>query len=130
MGRRFLFERAFLQRPIRKVREALSILFDESRDIETRLANVIDRGKLAPLGVSTLSVLLFWGTPGKYPPFNRRTRRFLRDFGLLQRGASNSSPAAYARWLAQAEGLSQELGLPSAGHIDRTAWEYTKDLRL
>src|SRR5438445_7056559 len=39
------------------------------------------------------------GRPEKYPPYNWRTQRFLRDFGLLESGASNASPVAYGLWL-------------------------------
>jgi hypothetical protein len=130
MGRRFLFERAFLDRPMRDVRRALSVLFDESRDIAPRLRDIIHSECLSPLRVSTLSVLLQWHAPERYVPFNKRTHRTLSDFGLLIRGASNASPAAYARWLGQAEKYSQELDLPSPGHFDRLVWEYTKDLSL
>jgi hypothetical protein len=130
MGRRFLFERAFLERSISRTREALAILFNEALDVSARLKRVIGSGAVAPLGMSTLSVLLYWRAPESYPPFNRRTKRFLRDFGLGERGASNASPTAYMRWLDQAQRLSQELELPTRGHIDRVAWEYTKRMKI
>lgn len=123
--RRFLVDRGLRRRPLPQVRRALSRLFDESRDIEERLAEVIDSGDLAPLNVGTLSVLLYWRNLDAYPPFNWLTRRFLRDFRLTRRGASNASPAAYARWLELAEELSQKLDLPTLGHVDRMVWEHS-----
>jgi hypothetical protein len=130
MGRRFLFERAFITNDIARVRSALTTLFDESLDVAERLQSVIDSRKLSPLAIPSLSLLLHCRAPDKYPPFNRRTKRFLRDFGLSRRGVSNASPEAYKRWLDQAEELSQELDLPSPGHVDRLVWQYTKDLQL
>ncbi len=70
---------------------------------------MIDSGDLAPLNVGTLSVLLYWHNPESYLPFNWRTRKFLKNFRLARRGASAASPVAYARWLEQAEEMSQEL---------------------
>jgi hypothetical protein len=130
MGRRFLFERAFITSDIARVRSALTTLFDESLDVAERLQSVIDSGKLSPLAIPSLSLLLYCRAPNEYPPFNRRTKRFLRDFGLSKRAVSNASPEAYKRWLDQAEELSQELDLPSPGHVDRLVWQYTKDLQL
>jgi hypothetical protein len=108
----------------------LSTLFDESLDVVERRQTVIDSGKLSPLKIPSLSLLLYCRAPDKYPPFNRRTKRFLRDFGLSNWGVSNASPKAYKCWLDQAEELSQELDLPSPGHVDRLVWQYTKDLQL
>lgn len=130
VGRRFLFERALVRRPLPRVRQALGRLFDEGRDVDERLRAAIRSRDLAPLGVSTLSLLLCWRAPWKYPPFNLRTRRFLRDFRLSARGASASSPLTYARWLDQAERIAQSLRLPTPGHVDRLVWEYTKDMKI
>lgn len=130
LGRRFLFERAFLEHDLSTIRDALGNLFDESLDITMRLEHVIRSGALTPLRISTLSLLLYWRTPEKYPPFNQRTKRFLKDFRLKARGVSNSSPATYKRWLAYAEELSVELFLPTPGHIDRVAWKYTERMKL
>jgi hypothetical protein len=129
-GRPWLSERAFITNDIARVRSALTTLFDESLDVAGRLQSVIDSGKLSPLAIPSLSLLLHCRAPDKYPPFNRRTKRFLRDFGLSKWGVSNASPEAYKRWLDQAEELSQELDLPSPGHVDRLVWQYTKDLQL
>jgi hypothetical protein len=130
MSRRFLFERAFLKRSPSTVRKAITHLFDESVDIEERLSSVMKSRALAPLKISTLSLLLYWHAPEKYPPFNRRTQRFLKDFKLKHWGVSNTSPAAYKQWLQYAEQLSLELDLPTPGHIDRAAWLYTENLDL
>jgi hypothetical protein len=124
--RGFLVERGLLRRPLPRVRRALSGLYDESRDLDERLADVIDSGDLAPLNVTTLSVLLYWRNLEAYPPFNWRTRQFLKDFGLASRGASGASPSAYARWLEHAEELSERLDLPSRGHVDRMVWEHSE----
>ncbi len=126
IGRRFLVERGLLRRPLPRVLRALSRLYDESRDLDERLADVIDSGDLAPLNVTTLSVLLSWRNLEAYPPFNWRTRQFLKDFGLAKRGASSASPSAYARWLEQAGELAEEFELPSRGHVDRMVWEYSE----
>jgi hypothetical protein len=93
--------------------------------LEAGLAAVIHARDLAPLSVKTLSGLPCWREPTDYPPFSRQTRRFLEDFGLLQLGASAASPAAYVRWLDQARNLSQELDLPTTGHVDRMVWEHS-----
>jgi hypothetical protein len=130
MGRRFLFERAFIENDIVRVRSAMTTLFDESLDVVERLESVIESHKLSPLGIPSLSLLLYCRAPEKYPPFNRRTKRFLEDFRLKKWGISNASAEAYQRWLDQAEELSQELDLPSPGHLDRVVWQYTKDLQL
>jgi hypothetical protein len=129
MGRRFLFERAFLSRPISQVRAALEVLFDESRDVEVRMEAVIRSRRLSPLSVSTLSVLLYWRRPEKYPPFNWRTKRLLGDYGLTENAVSNASPRTYGRWLMKAEKHSQELRLPTPGHFDRLVWLYTENMR-
>jgi hypothetical protein len=57
MSRRFLFERAFLERDFSTVRKAIIHLFDESVDIETRLSSVMKSRALAPLKISTLTRL-------------------------------------------------------------------------
>jgi hypothetical protein len=125
MKRRFLFEQAFLNHDIGRVREALVDLFDESEDVAVRLERLTESGALDPLRINTISLLLYWRTPHKYPPFNRRTKRFLKDFRLGKRGISDASPTTYRRWLDYAEQLSQELKLPTPGHIDRLVWRYT-----
>ncbi len=124
--RPFLAQQGLLRRRLPIVRRALTTLFDGSPEtIEERLVEVVDSGALAPLDISSLSVLLHFRSPTTYVPYNWRTEQFLRDFRLHERGRSNASPAAYARWLEQAERLRQEWGLPSRGHIDRMVWEHT-----
>jgi hypothetical protein len=124
--RPFLAQRALLARRLAVVRRALTTLFDGAPEtIEERLAEVIDSGALAPLDISSLSVLLHFRAPTTYVPYNWRTIQFLRDYRLHERGRSNASPAAYARWLEQAERLRRELRLPSRGHVDRMVWEHT-----
>lgn len=125
IGRAFLADRALRRRTLPRVRRGLATLFDESRAPDERLAAVIASGDLAPLKVGTLSVLLYWHNLDLYPPLNWRTRRFLKSFRLLRRGASVASPAAYARWLEVVDDLVQELDLPTRGHVDRMVWRYT-----
>jgi hypothetical protein len=130
VGRRFLFERAFLKHDRARVRRALVELFNESSNLVARLEKVINSGALTPLRVPTLSLLLSFFAPERYPPFDRRTNRFLKDFRLKKRGVSAASPTTYKRWLDYATELSQELDLPTPGHVDRIVWEYTKDMKL
>ncbi len=130
MGRAYLFQRALIEKDLSHVRSALKTLFDESLDIAERLKMVLESGYISPLRIPSLSAILQCRAPDKYPPFNKRTRRLLEDFGLKRFGASSASPESYKHWLDQAEALSQELDLRSPGHVDRVVWQYTKDLQL
>ena len=95
------------------------MLFDESVDIRSRLEQIFRNGYLSGLRMPSLSLLLYWRNPERYPPYNNRTKRFLDDFKLQERGMSASSPQCYEMWLRFAARLSQKLHLPTVGHIDR-----------
>jgi hypothetical protein len=114
------FERA----PIAKVRHGLSVLFDESRDIRSRLEELNKQQLLPGLRIPSVSLFLYWRAPKRYLPFNHKTEVFLRDFKLQRRGTSDSSPACYANWLRYSARLGQWLELPSPGHVDRVASAY------
>jgi hypothetical protein len=71
-----------------------------------------------------MSLLLYWWRPDAYPPFNAKTEEFLKDFKMISRGMSASSPACYATWLVFAENLQAKLHLSSVGHVDRVVSKY------
>jgi hypothetical protein len=111
--------RNFLNLPISEVRKGLTMLFDESLGMRSRLEQIFRNGYLSGLRMPSLSLLLYWRNPERYPPYNNRTKRFLIDFKLQQTGMSASSPRCYEMWLRFAARLSQKLHLPTVGHIDR-----------
>lgn len=113
-----------------KIRKAFRTLFDHSRSVESRLYDLDTRGscKINGFGLASLTMILYWRFPGEYPPFNRRTRRFLKDFEFDGLVPKHLSPAQYGKWITFCQELSARLDLPSAGHIDRLVWEYTRDL--
>ena len=76
----------------------------------------------------TAWTLLSWRHPAEYPPYDRRTVRFLKDFGLAPHIATSVSARQYERWLGFASDLSTRLELPTRGHVDRLVWRYTEDL--
>ena len=110
--------------PVTHIRRGLSTLLNEGRDVEDRLTDVLDQELFGRLGIASLSMLLYWWRPDRYPPFNVRTRQFLADIRLATRGASAASPATYRRWLAYADEIAREYRLPSRGHVDLMVSEY------
>ena len=119
-----------LEEPAKQVRKAFRTLFDHSRNVDGRLRDLDTDGssKINGFGLASLTMILYWRFPREYPPFNRRTKRFLEDFELQELVPKTLSPAQYAKWIAFCQDLSGRLGLPSSGHIDRLVWEYTRDL--
>ena len=105
-------------------------MFDHSRSVESRLYDLDTRGscKISGFGLASLTMILYWRFPSEYPPFNRRTKRFLKDFDFDELVPQKLSPAQYGKWIAFCQELSARLDLPSSGHIDRLVWEYTRDL--
>lgn len=124
--------RPFTQHPLKYLQRAFSLLFDESVDIETRLRSVAPGGnqKVPGIGLTSWTIMLQWRLPSLYPPFNRRTIRFLRDFELAAYAPRALSPVGYSQWCAFARELSGRLHLPTPGHVDRMVWEYTKDKEI
>ena len=120
--------KVFKEQPISRVRKGLQLLFDEAREVQSRLEEIEERGYLAGLRMPSMSMLLYWRAPEWFPPYNRRTAKFLKDFQLQRRGESASSPQCYERWRQHAILLSQQLGLPTAGHVDRMTWRYSEDV--
>jgi hypothetical protein len=117
----------FLSQPISQVRKGLKTLFDDSIEPQARLEEILHRGYLAGLRMRSLSLLLYWKSPELFPPFNHRTKTFLRDFKLERRGMSESSPGCYVMWLRWATRLGQKLDLPTPGHVDRMIEKYYED---
>jgi hypothetical protein len=124
-GRPWIYE-PLLTAPLPQLRRGFVILFDEGREVEERLAEVRREEFLERLGIASLSILLYWWRPVRYPPFNVRTDRFLRDFQLEERGVNAASPTTYRRWMAHADGIALDYRLPTRGHVDRMVWEHTR----
>ena len=59
--------RNFLSRPISEVRKGLTMLFDESVDIRSRLEQIFRNGYLSGLRMPSLSLLLYWRNPERSP---------------------------------------------------------------
>jgi hypothetical protein len=110
--------------PISNVRKGLRLLFDESLELQPRLEMLLRKKYLFGLRMQTLSLLLYWRYPERYPPYNHRTKVFLDDFRMLAKGMSASSPRTYATWLRWATRLHQVLNLPTVGHVDRLVQRY------
>jgi hypothetical protein len=113
--------------PMVNVRKGFQLLFDQSIDLQSRLEILLKNGYLAGLRIKTLSLLLYWRYPEKYPPYNHRTVKFLQDFKMKKRGMSDSSPQTYSTWLRWARRLQQQLNLPTPGHVDRMVQGYYAD---
>lgn len=124
--------RPFTEQPIESIRHSFSLVFDESVEIGERLIHVAPgaEAKIPGLGLTSWTILLQWRLPALYPPFNRRTHRFLLDFGLAQYAPKAITPVAYSRWCSFARELSARLQLPTPGHVDRVVWEYTKNMEI
>ena len=121
-----------LQETEKRIRNAFTTLFDRSRPVEDRLKdlNSVKAYKINGFGLASLTIILYWRFPTEYPPFNTRTQRFLKDFKFDRILPRTLSPSQYGRWIVFAQELSARLRLPSAGHIDRLVWEYTRDLEI
>jgi HKD family nuclease len=117
----------FLAQPIANVRKGLALLFDDGKDPYERLDQIWSAGYLEGLLMPTISLLLYWRNPERFPPYNFRTATFLKDFNLNQQGLSASSPLCYERWRRWATRLAQQLKLPTPGHIDRMVERYHED---
>jgi hypothetical protein len=128
-GRSWIY-RDLLTAPLPRIRHGLDLLFDEGQDVRVRLSELLDRAFLGRLGIASLSILLYWRRPERYPPFNVRTEIFLDHFRLARRGVSAATPATYERWLAYADELAREYRLQTPGHVDRMVWEYTQDVEI
>lgn len=124
--------RPALTEPAAKIRKAFRTLFDHSRNVESRLYDLDTGGscKINGFGLASLTMILYWRFPSEYPPFNRRTKRFLKDFDFDELVPKHLSPAQYGKWIAFCQELSARLELPSSGHMDRLVWEYTRDLDI
>lgn len=122
--------RPALEEPSEQIRKAFRTLFDHSRSVESRLYDLNTGGscKINGFGLASLTMILYWRFPSEYPPFNRRTKRFLKDFDFDKFVPKHLSPAQYGKWIAFCQELSARLDLPSSGHMDRLVWEYTRDL--
>jgi len=118
--------------PFERVRAAFATLFDRALTVTERLERLGPGGsrKIAGFGLTAWATLLSWRYPREYPPFNRRTQRFLADFQLAGDLRTTLSPEQYADWLTFAQELSARLRLRSAGYIDRAVWAYTGELTL
>lgn len=117
----------FLAQPIVMVRKGLVLLFDDGKDPESRLEEIGRSGYLEGLRIPTISLLLYWRNPERFPPYNFKTIAFLRDFGLIHRGLSAASPVCYERWRRWATRLAQQPRLPTPGHVDRLVVRYYED---
>lgn len=117
----------FLNQPISKVRKGLQVLFDNSREPQSRLEEIQRDGYLDGLKMPSLSLLLYWRRWELFPPYNHRTKKFLDDFDLGKRGMSASSPKCYVTWHRWAIRLGQKLNLPTAGHVEWMVEQYYED---
>jgi hypothetical protein len=114
--------------PVSTIRKGLSILFDEAIPLENRLRDIERLNLLPGLRIPSVGLFLYWRTPSLYVPFNTRTKRFLKDFHLQRSGMSAASIDCYLQWLDWAEDLTQNLALPSVGHVDRIVERYYESL--
>lgn len=113
--------------PISNVRKGVQLLFNESEDLQSRLEILVKKKYLAGLRMPTLSLLLYWKFPERYPPYNHRTKVFLEDFQMQARGMSAFSPRSYETWIRWATRLHQRLNLPTIGHVDRLIERYYEE---
>jgi hypothetical protein len=117
-GHRPIYKR-FEAQPAAIVLRGLRTLFDEGKDVRDRLQEIKEKRLLKGLRIPAMSLLLYWYRPDAYPPFDRKTKTFLKYMKIEDRGMSASSPACYSTWLEFAELLRTRLQLPSVGHVDR-----------
>ena len=120
--------RPALNEPRGRILKAFKVLFDNSRSIESRLRDLDSDGicKIQGFGLASLTMILHWRVPTEYPPFNRRTQLFLKDFGFDEYIPKTLNPTQFGKWTAFAQELSARLQLPSTGHVDRLVWKYTE----
>jgi hypothetical protein len=116
--------RTFETQPPARTLQGLRTLLDEGRDIYDRLKEIREKSLLRGFHIPSMSLLLYWYRPDAYPPFNAKTKRFLKDFRMASTGMSASSPACYSTWLGFADLLRIRLHLPSVGHVDRIVSRY------
>ncbi|MGH9426453.1 MAG: phospholipase D-like domain-containing protein, partial [Terriglobia bacterium] len=116
--------RNFERQSLVKLRKGFVVLFDEGRDILTRLEQIEREGLMKGLRIRGISMLLYWWNPEQYPPFNAKTEKFLKGFRRASRGMSASSPACYVTWIEYAVLLQTRLHLGSVGHVDRLVAAY------
>ena len=119
--------RPALSEPRVRIRNAFKVLFDHSHSIESRLQDLDGNGvyKIPGFGLASLTMILYWRVPTEYPPFNRRTQLFLKDFRFEGYIPKTLRPKQFGKWIAFAQELSVRLQLPSTGHVDRLVWKYT-----
>jgi hypothetical protein len=117
-GHRAVYKTFETQPPARTL-QGLRTLLDERIGIQERLQRIKEHSLLPGLQIPSMSLLLYWYRPDAYPPFNGKTKRFLKDFKMESPGMSASSPACYSTWLGFTDLLRTRLQLSSAGHIDR-----------
>ena len=124
--------RPVLDEPLHRVRSSFTRAFDEALPIEQRFLDLGSNGRyeLAGIGLTSWTLLLHWRQPAIYPPFDRRTLVFVRDFHFAPYAPLSVTPLTYPRWIAFSQDLAQRLRLPSAGHVDRLVWEHTRDLSI
>ena len=124
--------RPALYEPSSRIRQAFEVLFDQARSIESRLQDLRAGGscKISGFALPSLTMILYWRFPREYPPYDRRTSRFLQDFEIEHHIPMALGPVQYGKWIAFAEDLSARLNLPSTGHVDRLVWQHTANLEL
>ena len=122
-GHRPIYRR-FETQPAAIVLRGLRTLLDEGKEVRERLQEIKEKRLLKGLQIPAMSLLLYWYRPDAYPPFNAKTKRFLKYLKMEGRGMSASSPGCYSTWLEFAELLRTRLQLPSVGHVDRVVSRY------
>ena len=119
----------FETQPPARALKGLRILLDEGRSIYDRLQEIREKSLLRGFDIPSMSLLLYWYRPDAYPPFNAKTKRFLKDFKMASHGMSASSPGCYSTWLGFADSLKTRLNLKTAGHVDRMVSRYYDSLK-
>jgi hypothetical protein len=127
-GHRAVYQTFETQPPARAL-QGLRTLLDEGRGIYDRLQEIRKKSLLRGFHIPSMSLLLYWYRPDAYPPFNAKTKRFLKDFKMASPGMSASSPACYSTWLGFADLLWVRLRLPTVGHVDRMVSRYYESLK-
>jgi PLD-like domain len=127
-GHRAVYK-TFEMQPPAAILQGLRTLLDEGRDIYDRLHEIREKSLLRGFHIPSMSLLLYWYRPDAYPPFNAKTKRFLKDFKMASPGMSASSPACYSTWLGFADLMRVRLQLPTVGHVDRIVSCYYESLK-
>lgn len=128
-GHRAVYKTFEMQPPATILRGLRTLLDEEGPDIYDRLQEIREKSLLRGFHIPSMSLLLYWYRPDAYPPFNAKTRRFLKDFKMTSPGMSASSPACYSTWLGFADLLRARLQLPSVGHVDRMVSRYYESVK-